>query len=55
MRSFSPVASQARRFTAGRLEALLETCFQADLAVKTGKLDGEDALAILVIRACGPA
>lgn len=49
------LASQARRFTAGRLEALLETCFQADLAVKTGKLDGEDALAILVIRACGPA
>ncbi len=49
------LASQARRFTADKLEAMLETCFQADLAVKSGRLDGEDALAILVIRACGLA
>lgn len=49
------LASQARRFTTGRLEALVESCFQADLAVKTGRLGGEEALSILVIKACGHA
>lgn len=49
------LAQQARRFSIRKLESMLESCFQADMAVKTGRLDGEDALAILVIRACQPA
>ncbi|MFA5586282.1 MAG: DNA polymerase III subunit delta [Saccharofermentanales bacterium] len=46
------LASQARRFSTDKLEKMLEDCFQLDLAVKTGRLGGEDALSILVIRAC---
>jgi DNA polymerase-3 subunit delta len=47
------LAQQARRFNLERLEVMLENCFQADYAVKTGRLAEEDALSILVIRACG--
>lgn len=46
------LAGQAGRFSLEKLEQMMENCFQADLAVKTGSLDGEEALSILVIRAC---
>ena len=46
------LVGQARRFDTAQLERMLEDAFQADGAVKTGKLDGEDALSILVIKAC---
>ena len=46
------LSSQARRFSLSKLEQMIENSFQSDFAVKTGKLDGEDALAIQVIRAC---
>ncbi|NLB27461.1 MAG: hypothetical protein GX819_00730, partial [Clostridiaceae bacterium] len=45
----------AKRFTVEGLESMMENCFQADIAVKTGKIDSGQALAILVIRACGIA
>ncbi len=47
------LARQAKRFGMEGLEAMMENCFQADMAVKTGRIDSEQALAILVIRACG--
>lgn len=46
------LAGQAASFRQEKLEAMVEDCFQADLAVKTGRLDPQEALAILVIRAC---
>ncbi|HPX93764.1 MAG TPA: DNA polymerase III subunit delta [Bacillota bacterium] len=49
------LARQAKSFTMQGLEAMMENCFQADLAVKTGRLGSEEALSILVIRACGAA
>ncbi|NLA95895.1 MAG: DNA polymerase III subunit delta [Clostridiaceae bacterium] len=49
------LARQAKRFSTEGLEAMMEDCFQADIAVKTGRIDSEQALAILVIRACGTA
>lgn len=49
------LARQAKRFTVEGLESMMENCFQADIAVKTGKIDSGQALAILVIRACGIA
>lgn len=46
------LAGQAGRFQTEQLERMLEDAFQADWAVKTGKIDGEDALSLLVIKAC---
>jgi DNA polymerase-3 subunit delta len=43
---------QARRFSMERLERMMERCYRADVAVKTGRLDGEDAVTMLVIGAC---
>ena len=49
------LAGQAGRFSMEKLEKMLENSFHADLAVKTGRLEGEEALSILVIKACQPA
>lgn len=46
------LTNQARRFTMSKIESMLEGCFQADLAIKTGRLDDDDAVTIVVIRAC---
>jgi len=46
------LANQARHFTMGKLESMLESCFQVDLAIKTGRIDDRDALTVVVIRAC---
>jgi len=46
------LTNQAKRFTFSQLESMMEGCFQADLAIKTGRLDEEDAVTIIVIRAC---
>lgn len=43
---------QARRFSMEKLESMLEGCFQADFAIKTGRMDDQDAVTVLVIRAC---
>lgn len=42
---------QQSRFTAPILEALYESCFQADLGIKTGKMDDNTALEILLAQA----
>ncbi len=44
--------NQARHFSMAKLESMLEGCFQADFAIKTGRIDDQDAVTILVIRAC---
>ncbi|HZK29320.1 MAG TPA: DNA polymerase III subunit delta [Clostridia bacterium] len=49
----SKLSSQAKRFSLPQLEQMIERAFQADWAIKTGKLDGEDALTVQVIRSCG--
>lgn len=49
------LARQAKSFEMEGLESMMEDCFQADIAVKTGRIDSEQALSILVIRACGAA
>jgi DNA polymerase III delta subunit len=46
------VMRQARRFSMEKLESMLEGCFQADFAIKTGRMDDQDAVTVLVIRAC---
>jgi len=43
---------QATRFSMEKLESMLEGCFQADFAIKTGRMDDQDAVTVLVIRAC---
>lgn len=46
---------QSKRFTQTKLEKMMEDCFRADVAIKTGRLDDEDAVSMLVIRACNSA
>jgi DNA polymerase-3 subunit delta len=49
------LVSQSKRFTQNKLERMMEDCFHADVSVKTGRLDDEDAVSMLVIRACSAA
>lgn len=46
---------QSKRFTQSKLERMMEDCFRADVAIKTGRLDDEDAVSMLVIGACSAA
>lgn len=46
------LVNQARRFSMEKLESMLEGCYQADLAIKTGRIDDQDAVTVVVIRAC---
>lgn len=43
---------QSRRFSVEQLEMIAEYCFLADQSIKTSRMEGEEALTILVIRAC---
>lgn len=46
------LVNQARRFSMEKLESMLEGCYQADLAIKTGRIDDQDAVTVVVVRAC---